>query len=105
MPEVHNNQRDGYMRQTINKGRTNYFPNSLGGWHPKPAPENMGGFTHYMEKVEGTKIRERSDSFKDFFTQAKLFYDSMSDIEKKHILEAFHFELGKVEVKKSGNEW
>jgi catalase len=99
IPEVHNNQRDGYMRQMINKGRTNYFPNSLGGGYPKPAPENMGGFVHYMEKVEGTKIRERSDSFKDFFTQAKLFYDSMSDIEKKHILEAFHFELGKVEVK------
>ena len=99
MSEVHNNQRDGFMRQTINKSRTNYFPNSMGGGHPKLSPENMGGFAHYMEKVEGTKIRERSETFKDFFTQAKLFYDSMSDIEKKHILEAFHFELGKVEVK------
>lgn len=97
--EVHNNQRDGYMRQTINRGRTNYFPNSLGGGYPMMAPEDMGGYVHYMEKVEGTKIRKRSDSFKDYFSQAKLFYDSMSDAERKHILEAFHFELGKVEIK------
>lgn len=96
---VHNNQRDGYMRQAINTGRTNYSPNSLGKGHPATAPAHMGGYTHYMEKVEGTKVRERSDSFKDFFSQAKLFFDSMSAVEQKHILEAFHFELGKVEVK------
>jgi catalase len=99
MTEVHNNQRDGFMRQAINRGRTNYSPNSLGDGYPLPAPGNRGGYTHHMEKVEGTKIRERSDSFKDYFSQAKLFYDSMSAAEKKHILEAFHFELGKVEVK------
>ena len=40
LAEVHNNQRDGHMRQTINKGRTNYFPNSLGGGCPMTAPEN-----------------------------------------------------------------
>lgn len=96
--EVHNNQRDGYMRQTINRGRTNYSPNRLGGGCPVTG-HNAKTFVHYMEKIEGHKIRERSDSFKDYFSQAKLFYDSMSEIEKKHILEAFHFELGKVETK------
>src|SRR5690606_16428486 len=97
--EVHNNQRDGYMRQTINKGRTNYSPNSLGGGCPMTAGRDNGAFVHYMEKVEGHKIRERSDSFKDYFTQARLFYNSMSEIERQHIVEAFHFELGKVETK------
>lgn len=63
------------------------------------APENMGGFVHHMEKVEGHKIRERSDSFKDYFSQAKLFFESQTKAEKRHILEAFHFELGKVEDK------
>ena len=62
-------------------------------------PEKMGGYVHHMEKVDGRKVRERSDSFKDYFTQAKLFFDSMSEVEKKHILDAFHFELGKVEIK------
>ncbi len=99
MVQVHNNQRDGYMRQTINRGRTNYFPNSLGGGYPATASREAGGFVHHMEKVEGHKIRVRSDSFKDYFSQAKLFYNSMSEPEKKHIVEAFHFELGKVETK------
>lgn len=96
LAEVHNNQRDGYMRQTINKGRTNYSPNSHRGGCPMTASADAGAFTHHMEKVEGHKTRERSDSFKDYFSQAKLFYDSMSEPEKKHILSAFHFELGKV---------
>lgn len=96
---VHNNQRDGYMRQTINKGKTNYFPNSVGGGCPMTASADSGAFVHHMEKVDGHKIRKRSDSFKDYFSQAKLFYDSMSETEQKHILEAFHFELAKVERK------
>ena len=99
MVEVHNDQRDGYHRETINRGRSNYFPNSMGGGCPMMTPEKMGGYVHHMEKVDGRKVRERSDSFKDYFTQAKLFFDSMSEVEKKHILDAFHFELGKVEIK------
>lgn len=63
------------------------------------APESEGGFVHHMEKVEGHKIRARNDSFKDYFTQAKLFYDSQSKPEKRHIVDAFHFELGKVKDK------
>jgi catalase len=94
---VHNNQRDGFMRQTINKGRTNYFPNSLGDGCPMTAPENMRGYVHYAEKVDGQKIRDRSESFRDFFSQAKLFWNSQTEAEKMHLLSAFHFELGKVE--------
>jgi catalase len=99
LAEVHNNQRDGFMRQTINKGKANYFPNSTGGGCPMTASKDSGGFVHYMEKVEGHKVRERSESFKDYFSQATLFYNSMSEPEKRHILEAFHFELGKVKNK------
>jgi catalase len=97
--EVHNNQRDGYHRQTINRGRTNYFPNSLGGGCPMTAPQDMGGYVHYQEKVDGHKVRERSESFRDHYSQAKLFWSSMTEPEKQHIIEAFHFELGKVETK------
>lgn len=99
LAEVHNNQRDGYMRQTINRGRANYFPNTVRGGYPSPASEEEGGYVHHAEKVEGRKIRERSESFKDYFSQATLFYNSMSNVERKHILDAFHFELGKVEDK------
>jgi len=95
---VHNNQRDAIHRQAINKGRVAYFPNSLGGGHPKLASREEGGYVHYAEKVEGHKIRNRSESFRDFFSQAKLFWNSLSGPEREHLVEAAHFELGKVET-------
>lgn len=94
---VHNNQRDGFSRQTINRGKTNYFPNSRGGGCPMTASRDMGGYVHHQEKVEGRKIRARSESFNDHYSQAALFWNSMTDVEKQHIVEAAHFELGKVE--------
>ena len=92
----HNNQRDGYGRQTINIGKVNYHRNSLAGNTPSTASEQEGGYVHYQEKVEGKKIRARSESFKDHFSQATLFWNSMSKPEKMHIIDAFSFELGKV---------
>ncbi|WP_078381934.1 catalase [Sutcliffiella halmapala] len=92
----HNNQRDGYHRQTINVGKVSYHRNSLAGNTPSPASEAEGGYVHYQEKVEGRKVRARSESFKDHFSQATLFWNSMSKPEKKHIIDAFRFELGKV---------
>ncbi|MBU5266620.1 catalase [Virgibacillus proomii] len=92
----HNNQRDGYARHTINVGQVSYYKNSLANNTPKPATVVEGGDEHYQEKVEGRKIRARSDSFKDHFSQATLFWNSMSKIEKQHIIDAFSFELGKV---------
>jgi catalase len=86
------------MRQTINKGRTSYHPNSLGGGCPFQAAMKDGGFTSYAERVDAHKVRERSRSFFDHFGQARLFYNSQSDHEKNHIIDAFSFELGKVET-------
>lgn len=96
---VHNNQRDGFMRQQINKGRTSYHPNSLGGGCPFQAGAMKGGFTSYTEKIDAKKVRERSRSFFDHFSQAILFFNSQSEPEKQHIIDAFSFELGKVETK------
>jgi catalase len=95
---VHNNQRDGYMRQTINSGRTAYSPNSLRGGCPFQAKAMEGGFTSYTERIDATKIRERSRSFFDHFSQATLFYNSQSDPEKQHLVDALRFELGKVDT-------
>ena len=95
---VHNNQRDGYMRQTINQGRVNYEPNSIGGGCPFQAMTKEGGFASYQERIEASKVRARSPSFHDHFSQATLFYNSQSAAEKKHIVDAFLFELGKVEI-------
>jgi catalase len=97
MAEVHNNQRDGYMRQTVHEGRVNYEPNSLGGGCPMSSPEAMRGFVSFPEGMDGPKLRERSDTFNDHFTQATLFWNSQSEVEKQHIVSALHFELGKVD--------
>jgi catalase len=96
---VHNNQRDGFMRQTISEGRGGYYPNSLAGGCPMLAPESAHGYVHYTEKVEGSKIRARSESFRDYFSQASLFWKSLSPVEQDHLVAAAHFELGKVNVK------
>lgn len=96
--EVHNNQRDGHMRQTINKGNTSYEPNSLGGGCPFQAMMKKFGFASFLERIDGKKIRSRSKSFLDHFSQATMFYNSQSEIEKQHIIDAFSFELGKVKT-------
>ncbi|MHA6639611.1 catalase HPII [Stutzerimonas frequens] len=95
----HNNQRDAFHRQTINKGRANYEPNSIDSGWPKETPPAAqgGGFETYPERVEGHKIRNRSESFGDHFSQATLFWNSMSEPEREHIIGAYTFELGKVE--------
>ena len=95
---VHNNQRDSAFRQTINKGRVAYQPNTLGDNTPSQTATKDGGFSSYQEKIDGHKIRTRSDSFRDHFTQAAMFFNSQTDYEQTHIVNALSFELGKVEV-------
>ncbi|GAA6765485.1 catalase [Flavobacterium johnsoniae] len=95
---VHNNQRDGHMRQEINTGRVSYHPNSLGGGCPYQAKIAEGGFSSFNERIDAHKIRERSESFNDHFGQAKLFFNSQTSAEKSHIVKALRFELGKVET-------
>ena len=94
---VHNNQRDGHMRQQINKDVTSYHPNSIGGGCPYQAKAAEGGFTSFVERIDARKVRARSQSFFDHFSQATLFYNSQSDAEKNHLTNALRFELGKVQ--------
>ncbi len=95
---VHNNQRDAHMRQTINQGKVSYDPNSLGGGCPFQAKMSEGGFHTHEERIDAKKVRARSASFHDHFSQATLFWNSQSDTEKTHIVKAFQFELGNLET-------
>lgn len=98
IPDVTNNQRDGIHRMQIPKGRVSYNPNSLAQGCPFQAMVKEGGFTSFEERIDAGKIRRRSKSFFDHFSQPKLFYNSMTMHEKRHIQNAFSFELGKVQV-------
>jgi catalase len=100
---MHNFQRDGLHRQTINRGRAAYEPNTLGLGNGMQGTEfrvdgGAQGFQSYPEQLESPKIRRRSPSFDDHFSQATLFWNSQSVAEKDHIVAAFRFELSKIDV-------
>ena len=95
---VSNNQRDAHMRTTINKGRVSYAPASLDG-HSPAATANPHGFTSYAAPVSGPKVRVRSETFGDHYGQARLFWNSMTPVEREHIVKALQFELSKVETR------
>ncbi len=94
----HNFQRDGIHRQTVNKGRVAYEPNTLGDGTEFRVDGAAQGFQSFREELESPKVRGRSPSFDDHFSQATLFWNSQSTVEKDHIVAAFRFELSKVEV-------
>ena len=94
--QAHNNQRDGMHRQTINRGRVAYEPNSLGGGCPFQA--GAAGFSSFREPMGGDKVRGNPERFADHYTQATLFWNSQTPVEKAHIVRAFRFELTRVQT-------
>ena len=96
--QVHNNQRDGMHRQAIHRGRVWYEPNSLGGGCPFQA--GAAGFVSFPARVEKNdhKVRGKAERFADHYTQATLFFNSQTPVEQQHIINAFRFELSKVQV-------
>ncbi|MGE0804658.1 MAG: catalase [Burkholderiaceae bacterium] len=93
---VHNNQRDGMHRQAIHRGRVAYEPNSLGGGCPFQA--GTAGFVSFPEPVAADELRGKSEKFAEHYNQATLFFESQTEHEKRHIIDAFSFELSKVTV-------
>jgi len=93
---VHNNQRDGMHRQTIHRGRVAYEPNSLGGGCPFQA--GAAGFHSFPQPVEGDKIRAKPEKFAEHYAQARLFWESQTLAEQLHIVNAFRFELTRVQT-------
>jgi catalase len=93
---VYNNQRDGLHRQAIPRGRVSYEPNSLGGGCPFQA--GAKGFASFPELISDDKVRGKPEKFADHYTQATLFFESQTDMEKAHIVGGFRFELSKLTV-------
>jgi catalase len=96
LAQVHNNQRDGFHRMAIPRGRVSYEPNSLGGGCPFQA--GMHGFVPFPAPVFEDTVRGKPEKFADHFTQARLFWNSQSAAEKSHIIAAFRFELTRVQT-------
>ena len=93
---VNNNQRDGIHRQSMQRGRVAYEPNSLNGGCPFQA--GSAGFVSFPAPVQEDKVRGKPEKFAEHYLQATLFFNSQSAVEKEHIIAAFRFELSKVNV-------
>ena len=94
---VMNFQRDGHMQMAVPEGRVNYSPSSLAKSGPREDPKR--GYSSFAAREEGDKMRVRPTSFADHFSQARLFFDSLTETEQNHVIAAFTFELSKVETK------
>ena len=99
---VMNFQRDGQMQMTVPKGRASYEPNSLNlhGEEAGPRECSITGFSTVPGRAEdeeqGDKLRVRAELFADHYSQARLFWKSMTQSEQAHIASSFTFELSKV---------
>jgi catalase len=91
---IANNQRDGIHRQTVNRGRVSYEPNSIGGGCPFQAGSK--GFVSYPQAEQGDKVRGKPEKFADHYSQATLFYASQTKPEQNHIKAALRFELSRL---------
>ncbi|GAA5226378.1 catalase [Paeniglutamicibacter antarcticus] len=88
--------RDGMHQTAVHSGVAPYHPNSLDGGCPFLAGEDVGAFVDVPVKVaESIKERRNPASFDDHFSQARLFFRSLTPVEQDHTIEAYTFELGK----------
>ncbi|MGW4152699.1 catalase [Micromonospora chersina] len=94
--EVNDMLRDGFHQQAVHAGVAPYRPNSLDGGNPFPAGDRENAFVDTPVTVaEAPKVRAAPASFDDHFSQARLFWLSLSPVEKEHVIRAYTFELGK----------
>jgi catalase len=93
---MRNFQRDGHMRTTVQTGRVSYEPNTLAPRSERESPTR--GYRSAARPESGGALRVRAESFADHYTHARMFWLSQTEPERNHIVSAFVFELGKVEV-------
>lgn len=94
------NLRDSYQRHRIDVDAVTYHNNSLADNTPAESTFEEGGFVHYPEKVQGHVTRELpSDSFYDYFSQARLFWNSITSFEKQDLVDTFIYHLQNVKSK------
>ncbi|MFF8833216.1 catalase [Streptomyces sp. NPDC015131] len=88
--------RDGFHQQAVHSGVAPYKPNSLDGGCPFFAGAAEGAYIETpVELPAARKVREAPASYDDHFSQPRLFWLSMTPVEREHIITAYTFELGK----------
>lgn len=86
--------RDGMHQGAVHGGVAPYHPNSLDGGCPFVVTE--GAFSEAPRIPEANaRVRQLPASFEDHFSQAGLFFRSLSAVERDHVVAAYTFELSK----------
>jgi catalase len=95
---VHNNNRDGLMQSTIPTNEWAYTPNTLNMGSPMQANQTVGNgfFTSPDRYYSGYLIRESSPTFSDFYTQPRLFWNSLVPAEQQMVVDGLRFEISHV---------
>jgi catalase len=88
-------QQDGHMATVNPANRVNYEPNSWPGELGGPREDPERGFRTVPETDSGPKRRLRPESFSDHYSQARQFFTSQTEVEQRHIIDGFVFELSK----------
>ena len=88
--------RDGMHQTAVHGGAAPYHPNSLDGGCPFLAGADLGAFIDVPEELAAAvKERKSPASFDDHYSQARLFFRSLTPVEQDHVIQAYTFELGK----------
>ena len=91
-----NMQRDGHMQMQPQATRVAYTPSLIDPSGPRE--DHQAGFRSFPVPISGAKVRERSATFADHYSQARQFFMSQTVPEQNHIVAALIFELSKVEM-------
>lgn len=95
---TYNNQQDGIFTTDINTSKTNYTINSENDNNPEVDKDN--GYKFDYTNLKGRINLGRPEKFLDYFSQPKMFFNSLTDIEKENLKNAIMFELSKVKSNK-----
>nr|WP_146338873.1 catalase [Nesterenkonia sp. NBAIMH1] len=97
--QVNDNLRDGFHQSAVHTGVAPYHPSGLNGGNPHPVSDADGkappALIDVPQAVAGEKVRSKPASFEDHYSQATLFYRSLTRTEQQHTIQAYTFELGK----------
>ncbi|MFC9553952.1 catalase [Rhodococcus sp. NPDC056960] len=93
--DVNDMLRDGMHQSGVHPGVAPYRPNSLDGGCPFLAGADTAFVEVPVPMPESTKLRGAPASYDDHFSQARLFYASLTPVEQAHVAQAYTFELGK----------
>lgn len=75
-----------------------YSPNTLNQGSPKQANQSVGKgfFTTPGRAPSGTMQRTLSSTFQDVWSQPRLFYNSLHQVERQFLVNGFRFEISQV---------